>query len=240
MSKAALALDAFEYQAYDSEINKVGEFSLETHLNSNLVGKTTPDYAGKIDENHLSHLTFEFARGMTSFWELGTYLQTALAEDGIYRYAGVKLRSKFVVPRHEGDRLQLGVNFEISNVPAGFEQDQWGSEIRPIIGYTVARWTVLFNPIIDVDLTSGKSAAPDLSPALKVAFDTKLDFALALEYYSDLGEVNSMPSVDHAEQYVFAAYDLLGGPYELNLALGAGLNGTSNSTVAKGIFGFTF
>jgi len=239
-SHSAFAMDAFEYQVYDGEINKMGAYTLETHLNSNIKGKSTPDFDGKLDENHLNHLTFEFARGMSSFWELGSYLQSALSEDGIYRYAGAKLRSKFVLPRKESDPLQLGINFEVSNVPHAFEQDRWGSEIRPILGYTIHRFKLLLNPIIDVNLTSGKSATPDFSPAFKALFDTKCGFGIGAEYYSDFGEVNRLLSRKQAEQYLFAAYDLLNSIYELNVAVGAGLSSASNPIVAKGIFGFTF
>ncbi len=240
MGRTSSAMDAFEYQVYDSEIDKVGEFSLETHLNNNIAGKKTPDYSGKLNEDHLTHLTFEFARGMTRYWELGSYLQTALGSDGVYRYAGAKLRSKFVVPRNENSTLQLGVNFELSNVPREFEEDRLGSEIRPIIGYTLERWTVTFNPIIDIDLTRGKSASPDFSPALKALFDTKHKFGVGFEYYTDFNDFATMDSFNRAEQYLFAAFDKLEGPYELNLAIGKGLTNASNSWIAKGIFGFTF
>jgi hypothetical protein len=239
-SVRAHALDAFEYQVYDSEINKVGEYSLETHLNSNLAGKRDPEYVGQIAQDHMTHLTFEFARGMTKYWELGAYLQSALDSEGVYHYAGAKLRSKFVVPHEEGAPLQLGVNFEISNVPPEFEEDRWGSEVRPIIGYTFNRLTVMFNPIVDVNLTSGASAVPDFQPALKVTFDTKRGYGLGAEYYVDMGPIDDLNSASKSEQYIFAAYDLLRGPFELNIALGAGLTESSNSTIAKAIYGFDF
>ena len=240
LGRPALAMDAFEYQVYDGEINKVSEYSLETHLNSNLRGKLVADYPGQLNENHLTHLTFEFARGMTSYWELGGYLQSALAEDGTGHYAGAKIRSKFVRPTSENDPLQIGINFEISNVPLEFEQDRWGSEIRPIIGYTIARWTFLFNPIIDIDITPGKDATPDFAPALKTVFDTRMGFGLGLEYYSELGDIDKATGFDRADQYLFAAYDLLHANFELNLGLGFGLTDLSNPLVAKGILGFTF
>ena len=234
----AQALDAFEYQVYDAEINKPGNSSLETHINT--AGAVVPPSDGSeiIPSNHLTHLTFEYARGLTSYCELGAYLQTALSPDGNYRYAGAKLRSKFALPREENRSLQLGLNFEISNVPPAFEKDRWGSELRPIVGYTFDRVTVTFNPIIGVSLTSGASATPDFSPAAKVLFDTRSGYGLGIEYYSGLGEINKLQSFPVAEQYIFAALDLLNGPFELNVAAGPGLNSGSNQWIAKIIFGF--
>ena len=240
VSNQALAMDAFEYQVYDAEINKVAEYSLETHLNSNLSGKVQGDYAGKLSENHLTHLTFEFARGMTDVWELGGYLQTAMGSDQVARYAGAKIRSKFVIPRQEEDSFQWGVNFEISDVPHPFEEDRYASEIRPIVVKSYGDWSFVFNPIIDMNLTAGASATPDFNPGLKVVRDTHRGYGLGLEYYNELGEINKLNGFDRGEQYAFATFDLLKGPFELNLGLGAGLNPASNPTVAKGIFGITF
>ena len=239
-SKPAHALDAFEYQVYDGEINKIGEYSLETHLNSNISGKAEGEYPEQLSPNHMTHLTFEFARGMNKYWELGAYLQSALEEGGDYRFAGAKLRSKFIVPHAEGDPLQLAVNIEISSVPKEFEEDRFGSEIRPIVGYTLGRWLILFNPIVDIDLTKGASATPDFQPALKTVFDTNKGFGLGVEYYLDSGAIDKMTGLSSAEQYLFAAYDLLHGPFELNIGVGAGLSEAANSTVAKAIFGFVF
>lgn len=239
LATSVQAMDAFEYQVYDAEINKIGEYSLETHLNSNLTGKTTPDYLGKIPDNHLTHLTFEFARGMTPYWELGLYLQSAMEDTGKAHYAGVKLRSKFVGP-HDESPFSWGMNFEISDVPSGFEQDRWGSEIRPILGCKISDWFILFNPIIDFDITPGTSTEPDFSPALKAQYNTHKGYGLGFEYYSDFNEINQWLPPNKAEQYLFAAYDLLGSGFELNLAVGAGLSSASNNFIAKGIFGFNF
>lgn len=233
-------MDAFEYQVYDGELNKPGQLSLETHLNSILVGKREADYEEKIPDNHLTHLTFEFARGMNEFWELGAYLQSALSPDGVYHYAGVKLRSKFARRGTEKNPLQYGINFELSNIPPQFEPERWGSEVRPIVGYTWRRLTVLLNPILDINLTRGRSATPDFTPATKVMIDTRSGYALGVEYYGDAGEVGKMPGFGRTEQYLFAAFDCLGGPVELNLGVGTGLTSESNSTLVKGIFGFAF
>jgi hypothetical protein len=83
----ANALDAFEIQVYDDKINNVGTYTLENHVNYVISGLTIPDYPGQIPANHLAHWTLEFTRGMTPFWELGAYFQTAYSLDPKIYYA---------------------------------------------------------------------------------------------------------------------------------------------------------
>jgi hydrophobe/amphiphile efflux-1 (HAE1) family protein len=244
LSSPAYAMDAFEIQVYSSEINSPGKLSLETHLNTVLSGLTSAESPGMLPNNHMTHLTFEFAAGMNSYLELGAYLQTAYAEDGIFRYAGAKLRSKLVVPREQSGPWLLGCNFEVSNIPPEFEASRWGSEIRPIIGLNKDVWTFVVNPILGIDLSSGKSATPDLSPAAKVMANaghfSGHGFALGAEYYLASGSIHEMKSLPEAEQYLFATFDLVDGPIELDIGLGRGLNSSSNPSIGKMIAGFDF
>src|SRR4029077_2131425 len=98
-----------------------GAAGLEIHLNRNASA---------------THLTFEPSYGVTSFWEIGGYLQTMQGH-----YEGVKLRSKFVA---ELGYYRLGMNFEISLERGG----RWGGEIRPIISWENSRWLLAANPNI--------------------------------------------------------------------------------------------
>jgi hypothetical protein len=47
-----------------------------------------------------------------------------------------------------------------------------------------------------------------------------------------------MPPFASQEQYVFAAFDKLDSPYELNVGLGWGLNPSASGLVGKLIYGF--
>jgi hypothetical protein len=236
---SATAMDAFEIQVYDGEINKVGQYSLETHLNHIFSGLNQGDYIGQDPANHLTHLTFEGARGITDFWELGAYFQTAITPDQQLRYSGVKLRSKFVVPRKTIRPFHLGLNFEISNIPYEFEPSRWSGEIRPIIGYNWGRLLILINPILDFDFSRG-STTPQGSPAAKIQYDTGYGYGLGAEYYADTGYLNQMRPLNDQLQYAFAVLDLLNSAYEVNIGLGTGLNDGANDFVAKAIFGFDF
>lgn len=233
-----MATDAFEIQVYDGEINAVGEYTWENHLNHVLTGKRIPDFDGQVSFSHLSHWTLEFARGMTDYWELGAYIQTAMSSEPKAYWGGAKLRSKFVMPRSRMGNVHLGVNFEVSDVPAGlFEEDRWALEVRPILGYSWERATVLFNPILSTSL-SGESHVPELEPAFKAFYEVRKPYALGVEYYAGLGPWNEISGLSTQEHYLFGAFDLLGAPYELNIGLGKGMTDHSNGLVFKAILGF--
>ena len=247
-SALAMGMDAFEIQVYDSEINEVGQASLETHWNSAISGIAQPNYPGQVPNHQLNHLTFEGAYGMAPWWEMGAYLQSALLPNGNYDFAGVKFRNKFVIPRQSKessqDPWQWGVNFEISYLPQNFEHFYWACELRPILGYTWNRLTLTINPILDLNFTNNLSQPPSFDPATKIVFDTRKGFGVGLEYYGDFGELPTLLPGGLSEQYLFAAFDLLKGPIELNFGVGVGLNSPpnviSNATVAKMIYGFDF
>jgi hypothetical protein len=237
-SSVAYAVDAFEIQVYDAEINSVGEYTWENHLNHDFSGKKIADFDGQVSFDHLTHWTLEFARGMTEYWELGAYVQTALSSAPQAYFGGAKLRSKFVLPRSKFGPYHFGLNFEISDVPQGrFEEQQWAMEIRPIIGYSWQKVTVLFNPILSTDL-SGDSHVPEFEPALKAFYQLFPHDAFGFEYYAGLGQLNQIAGYATQEHYLFGAFDLIDAPYELNLGLGRGLTDHSNPWTLKAIIGF--
>src|SRR3954464_12322188 len=147
-STPARAFDPFEIQVYDGTIDKRGEFGLEVHLNRQ------PDGA---------RVTFEPSFGITDFWELGGYLQTAHGN-----YEGLKLRTKFV---QERGLFRLGLNCEISLEPGA----RWGGEIRPIFAFENDRFLVAANPNIEFPLafSPGAMAKIKLGPV-----------AIGPEYYA--------------------------------------------------------
>lgn len=240
LNSSAYAIDAFEIQVYDAEINGVGQYTLENHINTAFKAKQVPDFSGQISFDKLTHWTLEFARGMTEWWELGAYLQTAYSSNLTPYYGGVKLRTKFVIPRDKSldHNFQTGINFELGNVPAYFEPAQFVLEIRPILGYSLSNITLLFNPILDFVLSNTPSPIPVLAPAFKTYFATPQNFAMGLEYYSDFGRVDQIQTTPNQEHYLFAALDLLNRSYELNFAVGSGLTPASNGLMVKTIVGF--
>lgn len=251
-TQTSKASDAFEIQVYNSEINEPGKKSIEVHYNNVLSGKTTSDYDGHIPFDKLNHLTFEFAYGLTDYLELGAYVQAAMTKQSELKYGGAKLRTKWVVPKSKSGDWDFGINVEVSKIPHEFEEDEYGAELRPIIGYSFGSNSIYFNPIFGLSLTANTNQTPAFEPALKYQYDTKRGYALGFEYYADLGATNEIFSQDssktesfkralkNGDQYLFLAFDLTKGPIELNIGLGQGLTGSSNNYVAKTIIGFDF
>jgi hypothetical protein len=250
----APAIDRFEIQVYQSDINAPGQFGLETHLNYTISGSTEPEFPGQVPPNRVGRITFEPAVGVTEWLELGAYLQFMFAPGGDARYAGWKVRTKFVVPERISGPWMLGLNIELSHVPDWVEQGLWANEFRPIIGWKEGRWLVSVNPIFGWALTGPDKFRPDLEPCGKVAFDTLLGFSVGLEYYASLGFVNDILPVSEQEHLLFGVVDLVPrapqpangspmheSPWELNFGVGGALTSAPGPhVIVKAIVGRAF
>jgi len=237
----ARAIDPFEIQVYDGTANHPGSPGLELHLNTIPSGNRRAE-PPELPQHHQSHLTFEPSLGVTRFWELGGYLQTALLGDGSLRYAGVKLRSKFVLPSEPRDHLRLGVNFELSLLPQAFERGRWGSEVRPIVAWEDERVILACNPIFDTALAGEDfRAGPSFEPAAMAKLKIQPSVALGLEYYGSIGPLAEPARLEEQRHYLFEVFDLLGVEhFELNAGVGEGLTSGSNAFVIKAITGYVW
>jgi hypothetical protein len=235
--RAARAVDAFEIQVYDGTANPAGVAGLEVHINgvpSGLTSSEPPEAA----PNHQVHLTFEPSYGVTPFWELGGYVQTAWRPGGGYELAGGKLRSKVVTPPTWSRRTRLGVNAEVSRVPATYEASRWGIEIRPIFAFDFGRFSFATNPIVGLSPTEGTTS---FEPATMLLFVIPGVASLGLEHYADFGSFGGFASANQQVHYLFEVVNLLAVPgFELNAGVGEGLTSASNALVVKAILGYTF
>jgi len=196
----ALAVDPYEIQIYDGSRDEPGHAGLEVHVNRVTGGPL--------------RVTLEPSYGITTFWEVGGYFQTA---DG--RYQGAKLRTKLVTPESFHPEFRLGMNFEVSRIP----NEGWGGEVRPILAWENGRFLVAVNPIVSFPLQFEPGGMA------KVKFGI---FGAGLEYYAAPGE---------SVHYLFETLDVLGvKDVEVNLAVGEGLSSASESLVFKMILGYAF
>jgi len=221
-ARDARAVDPFEIQVYDGTADAPGTAGLEAHLNHVANGVRDAEYP-ELAPHRQSHLTFEPSFGVTRFWELGAYLQTAVRGDGSYDYAGVKLRSKFVTPPEKS--LRLGLNLELSNIPETYDRHLWGGEIRPILAWETKYTLLAANPIVS------RSDTWSFEPAVKAMLMAPGFVGGGLEYYG---------STD-GEHYLYEVVDLLSEEdLELEAGVGEGLTGQSNPLVFKVIVGIAF
>jgi hypothetical protein len=174
----ALAFDPFEIQVYDGTSDEAGHAGVELHLNRH---------------HDTTHATLEPSFGITNFWEIGGYFQTAQGH-----YEGVKLRTKLTKAVSD---FRLGMNFEIALEPGG----HWGGEIRPILCFENARFLIAANP----NISFPAAFEPGVMAKVKVGH-----LAVGAEYYGTFPD---------GENYLLGAVDLVGvEALELNLGVGGG------------------
>lgn len=242
---AAPALDRFEIQVYQADVNEPGQFGVEVHANYTVKGETVPAYPGEVPPDQVFRLTLEPALGVTRWLELGGYLQAFVSPGGV-DYGGFKLRAKLVLPREEEHGFFFGLNMEVGRVPVSVEEHGWANEFRPILGWSDGTWLLDLNPIFGYALSGPDKFRVDLEPAAKVAWNTQAGFALGVEWYAELGYVDALLPASQQSHYLLAALDLApargqpGGPWELNLAAGAGLGAADQKLLVKVIVGRGF
>jgi hypothetical protein len=237
----AHAVDPFEIQVYDGNANDPGAYGLELHVNS--VWRGLKDANGpELPQHHATHFTFEPSLGITPWWELGMYLQTALLPDGSLDWAGIKLRTKFVSPPKWSKHTRLGLNFELGLLPERFDRGRWGVEIRPIVAWENDHWLLALNPIVDLTLTRPElDDGPSFQPAAMALYQWKDLVSIGFEYYANLGPIADLSPWQKQEQYVYEVVNVLSiEHFELNIGFGQGITDASNPFVAKTILGYTW
>jgi hypothetical protein len=239
LAASSSAVDPFEIQVYDGTADRVGEAGLELHLNRVFAGLTTAP-APELPLDHQSHATLEPSFGVFPWWEIGGYFQTALRGDGVFDFAGVKLRSKFVVPEGTYAHLRLGLNLEVSLIPERYEAGRWGSELRPIIAWEDQTWILAANPILTAGLTN-LGAGPDFEPAAEAKVKLFNVMAVGVEYYAALGRLAAPLALAEQSHYVYECIDWLALPdIEINFGVGEGLTRASNDLTIKLILGYSW
>ena len=237
----AWAVDPFEIQVYEGDINDPLQAGLEVHSNFVASGRQDAAFPGEVVPHHTWRTTLEPSFGVLEWWELGAYLQFATAPArSEAHFGGFKLRSKLVVPRRHTGAFTVGLNMELGRGVAALGSDQWDTEFRPILAWEHGRVFAAVNPIFGWALSGDTRAAPDLEPCAKLRVDTGLAFALGLEYYAGLGPISDPLPLAAQEHFVYAAVDLLEGPIELNLGVGHGLTAASDDWTVKAILGVAF
>jgi hypothetical protein len=229
--RQAYAVD--EIQLYNAEIAEVGQWTIQHHFNYAFSGRKEPDFPGGLVSNHALNGTPEFAYGVTDWFELGWYVPWAVDENRRFLSNGVKFRTLFVTPNADKKSFFYGLNFEYDLTTPPFSQTRFAMEVRPIIGWRNPQWELIVNPI--VDLGFGSKGDVDFVPAARLARTFSPDFALAVEYYSDLGRPGSFLPFEQQAHQLFGVVDFKVGPIDVDFGVGYGLTSGSDRWVAKTI-----
>ena len=229
-----------EIQVYTEDLDDPGQFGLELHINYPLKGAKTPSFEGEMQSHHRLQVTPEFSYGLSKSLEAGLYLPAAMSADGNLYQNGIRARLKYIAPREDGARFFWGLNTELGHYARRVSESSTALELRPIIGYRDARWLLVFNPILDTDLSANVSRAPQFEPALKVARKTGHGAYLGLEYYGEYGPAHHLLPAAERAHYLYAAVDFEAKGYDINFGIGHGFENASDKLVAKAIIAFPF
>jgi hypothetical protein len=235
--RAAYAAD--EIQVYTGEINEVGQFSVQQHLNYTIKGLTQPDYPGALISNHALNGTPEFAYGVTPWLELGLYIPFAVNEQGQFLSNNFKLRALFATPDAAKKDFFYALNFEFDFPSWPFVPAHYAMEVRPIIGWRNAQWEFIVNPIIDF-AWGGQLGGVEFAPAARFMRNLGEDRFIGLEYYSALGNPGNWQSFQQQAHELFAVTDFKVGEVDVDFGVGYGLTSGSDRWIVKTILSYAF
>jgi len=228
----AAAAQTDEIQVYDAHIADPGVFNLTLHNNYIASGAKTPGFAGGLVANHSLNGVPEWAYGVAPWMEAGLYLPLySYTPAHGFGFNGFKLRALFVEPDAAKQTFVYGVNFEFSYNSRHWDTSRYTSEIRPIIGWHLGQWDVIFNPILDNDWTSVGNL--DFAPSTRVAYNFTPAFALALEEYADFGPLRRFLPAKEQSHQLFIVGDYAADPVDIEFGAGFGLNSASDNLTLK-------
>jgi opacity protein-like surface antigen len=209
-----------EIQVYNGEIADVGKWTGQHHFNYAIVGRKQPEFPGGLIPNHTLNATPEFAYGVTDWFEAGFYVPWAIDSNG-YHSNAMKLRTLFTTPNAAKREFWVGLNLEYDYLMPKFADTRWGMEIRPIIGWRKGDYDFIINPIVDVGF--GKNGEVTFAPNARLARNFGEDFALAIEYYTDLGPIGAFLPFREQGHNIYGVVDFKVGRFDIEFGIGYGL-----------------
>ena len=169
----------------------------------------------------------EWAYGITDWFEGGLYLPLYSRDENLgWKIDGFKLRTLFAVP-HAADRTFVyGVNIEYSFNAKWWDTKRFTSEVRPIIGWHLDKFDLIFNPIVDTQYNGFKNL--EFVPSERFAYNPSSRWALALEEYADYGSVSTFAPFPSPGPSAFCGVRLLRAHWTLRRASVLGLTDSSD------------
>jgi len=223
------AQDPFEISVYSAATLPRGEWELETHLNHIARGTTAFDGTVAPTQSQ-THLTFELAHGITSWWEASAYFLSAYRPGFGAQYAGWRLRTRVSAPPHWRLPLDLGFSAEIEAPQPAYGGASPTLELSPILERRFGAIRVGVNANLERDLGAGEAGAKEeeweFEPSAIVAYRVSPLATATLEYHGAFGEkAGPLAPSPHVHQ-IFPGVDLSLGP-EVALGLSVGFGTTS-------------
>lgn len=235
---AAIAPGAYaqtdEIQVYDAEIAEPGVFNLMVHTNFTPIGRTVPEFPNAIIANDSVNGAAEWAYGVKPWFEQGLYLPVYSFYSGNHGATinGFKIRELFVRPHAQDHKFFYGLNFEFSVNALYWESRRITSEFRPIVGFHLGRWDLIYNPILDTDYTGGVKGL-QYNPAARIAYNLNDRWAVALEEYDGFGRLRDFVPQNQQFHETWATVDWKGGFVNVETGVGVGWSGGADRVTLK-------
>jgi hypothetical protein len=223
---------ADEIQVYDGGLAPKGVFNLTLHTNFTPKGITDPAFPGAVVADKSLNGVPEWALGVTSWFEAGLYLPLySRDKDMGWGVDGFKLRTLFAVPDGDQRRFVYGANMEFSFNAKRWDETRFTSEIRPIVGWHLERWDIIFNPIVDTAYDGIRNL--EFVPAARIAYKLSPDWALAIEEYADFGRVNGFSSPGEEAHQLYGVVNHTYKGLDIEAGLGVGLTDATDRLTFK-------
>jgi len=236
----ARAIDFYEIQIYSVDTAEQNHLELELH--SNTVTTATGTAAREAIRPYEIHETLEASYGLLPHLELGQYFCTARLESGNYEYAGSRTKVHFGLNDPERWPIAVGGNIELDYMRRAAEDNPLTLELRPIVETHLEQLWLIANFAFEKPFSGPQThRGVTFAPSGEATYELFSWLTPALEYYGDMGPVQSLPGVQRQQHFVVPAlnFDLM-PRLELNLGVGFGVTRESNGVFTKSIIGWTF
>ena len=235
------AQDNYEIQVYPAETVEPGHTMIELHSNFTIQGSKTIQ-SGVNPTEHAWHETIEITHGITSWFETGWYIFTAIQPDGGWQWVGDHIRPRVRIPEKWDWPVGVSLSAEFGYQRRAFSTDTWTLELRPIIDKKLGKWYWAFNPTVDKSY-KGESATQGFvfSPNVKVGYDFTPKINGGFEYYGSLGPIGNFDPLREQQQQIMPVIDLNISPkWEINFGVGVGVTHGTDHLLVKAIIGYRF
>jgi hypothetical protein len=229
---AAALAQSDEIQVYDGGLAPVGTFNLTLHNNFTPKGLTTPAFPGAVVADKSWNGVPEWALGVTPWFEAGLYLPLYSRDKDLgWGLDGFKLRALFAVPHADDRRFFYGANFEFSINAKRLDSSRFTSEVRPIIGWHLKPWDIIFNPIVDTSYDG--LANLDFVPATRIAYNFPSEWTVAVEEYAGFGPIHHFVARGEQEHQLYGVVDHAWKGWDVEVGAGVGLTDQSDRVTLK-------
>ena len=235
VSKLA-AQDPFEIHVYEYEPMKLGEYSLEAHLNMIAQGTAVRD-GTLLPTARQTHLTLEPTVGLSPNFAVGMMFLNAWQPGYVPQFAGWRVLPHVYLPESWDLPIRVGFVAEFSFQKARYEENSRRVELRPILDKEFQHWQIVFNPVFERALHGpGTRHGWNFEPALLWRWKRRT-FSPSLEYYGEIESITARPHGQPETHQMFLGGDWDVKPgFSVNLGLGFDLSDRGPGAILKSRF----